>query len=157
MLTELLVVSGVGVLLSLGLLIHYQPKINKIKKQYEEFNQKIKDNINNMSEEERKSFFDTMSAEAENFFQDILYGNNNFMGIEQFHTSQMHFEEINNIKDQQFQEFSRWAMDIKSVTAFDHGGYVQGPGFNPSDTMAHEIHHDFANSMDNHMDMHNGF
>ena len=32
----------------------------------------------------------------------------------------------------------------KSVTPFDHGGYVQGPGFNPSDTMAH-------NDMMNHM------
>lgn len=27
---------------------------------------------------------------------------------------------------------------IKAVTPFDLGGYVQGPGFNPSDTMAHD-------------------
>ena len=36
--------------------------------------------------------------------------------------------------DREFMEFSR-----KSVTAFDEGGFIQGEGFNPSDTMASEM------------------
>lgn len=36
--------------------------------------------------------------------------------------------------DREFMEFS-----IKSVTPFDHGGFIQGEGFNPSDTMASEM------------------
>lgn len=36
--------------------------------------------------------------------------------------------------EREFMEFS-----IKSVTPFDHGGFVQGEGFNPSDTMASEM------------------
>lgn len=38
--------------------------------------------------------------------------------------------------DRELMEFS-----IKSVTPFDHGGFVQGEGFNPSDTMASEMFH----------------
>lgn len=37
---------------------------------------------------------------------------------------------------------------------FDHGGYVQGPGFNPSDTMAYQSMemHNHMDHMHNHMD-----
>jgi hypothetical protein len=37
---------------------------------------------------------------------------------------------------------------MKAVTPFDHGGYVQGQGFNLSDTMQHEMNQqmDFGNS-----------
>ncbi|MBS6889741.1 MULTISPECIES: nuclease-related domain-containing protein [Clostridium] len=38
--------------------------------------------------------------------------------------------------DRELMEFS-----IKSITPFDHGGFVQGEGFNPSDTMASEMFH----------------
>lgn len=38
--------------------------------------------------------------------------------------------------DRELMEFS-----IKSVTPFDHGGFVQGEGFNQSDTMASEMFH----------------
>lgn len=141
MLTELLVVTGIGALISLGMLAYYQPKINKLKKRYEEFTQKVRDNINNMSKQEKENFFSNMSDETENFFQDILHNNSNFSGIHQFQASHMHFHQMDQMQNQQFQDFTRWAMDesMKSVTAFDHGVYVQGPGFNPSDTMAHQM------------------
>ena len=44
---------------------------------------------------------------------------------------------------------NEWAMQeaIKSVTPFDMGGYVQGDGFNPSDTMAADFQRDQMNSM----------
>lgn len=38
--------------------------------------------------------------------------------------------------DRELMEFS-----IKSITPFDHGVFVQGEGFNPSDTMASEMFH----------------
>jgi hypothetical protein len=40
------------------------------------------------------------------------------------------------------ERFNQWVISesIKSVTPFDQGGYVQGPGFNPSDTMHHDTH-----------------
>ena len=38
--------------------------------------------------------------------------------------------------DRELMEFS-----IKSITPFDYGGFVQGEGFNPSDTMASEMFH----------------
>lgn len=42
---------------------------------------------------------------------------------------------------------------MKSITPFDHGGYVMGDGFNPSDTMANQSHMDSMNSANdmNHM------
>lgn len=51
----------------------------------------------------------------------------------------MYNDTVRQFQEQQFQQFS---MDeaMKSVTPFDHGGYVQGPGFNPSDSMSHDFH-----------------
>lgn len=157
MLIELFVVAGIGALMSLGMLAYYQPKINKLKKRYEEFSQKVRDNINNMPEQEREKFFSKMSGDTASFFQDILHNNIDFSGIDQFQESQMYFQQMNDMQDQQFQEFTNWAMDesMKSVTAFDHGGYVQGAGFNPSDTMAHQMNQDMDfgnNSMDSGFD-----
>lgn len=49
------------------------------------------------------------------------------------------------MQQQMNDEFNRQAMEQtmnegwKSVTPFDHGGYVQGPGFNPSDTAAQQM------------------
>lgn len=55
-------------------------------------------------------------------------------------------EETNRQFDEQAMEESR-----KAVTPFDHGGYVQGDGFNPSDTMAA----DAQRQMDNMNNMNN--
>lgn len=53
---------------------------------------------------------------------------------------------------------------LKAVTPFDHGGYVQGPGFNPSDTFAYDsMNHNMDNmhsgmdNMNSGMDSFNGF
>lgn len=55
-------------------------------------------------------------------------------------------DEMNRQTQQQMNdEFNRQAMEQtmnegwKSVTPFDHGGYVQGAGFNPSDTAAQQM------------------
>ena len=50
-------------------------------------------------------------------------------------------------------EESRRAMEesLKSVTPFDFGGYVQGDGFNPSDTVAADAQRHEMNDMNNHM------
>ena len=55
-------------------------------------------------------------------------------------------EEFNRQMQQQMNdEFNRQSMEHamneswKSVTPFDHGGYIQGPGFNPSDTAAQQM------------------
>ena len=47
---------------------------------------------------------------------------------------QMMQQQMNDEINRQFMEES-----MKSVTPFDHGGYVQGPGFNPSDTAAQQM------------------
>lgn len=50
-------------------------------------------------------------------------------------------------------QHNEWAMEEarKAATPFDHGGYMQGDGFNPSDTMAAEAQRqmDNMNNMNN--------
>ena len=55
---------------------------------------------------------------------------------------QMHDQMMQQQMNDQFnQQMMQQTMDEswKSVTPFDHGGYVQGDGFNPSDTMASQM------------------
>ena len=65
------------------------------------------------------------------------YNNHNNMQMHQ----QMHDDFNRQMNQQMIDEMNRHAMEesIKSVTPFDHGGYVQGPGFNPSDTAAQQM------------------
>lgn len=46
----------------------------------------------------------------------------------------------NHMQDEMDRQFNEWSMEEsrKAVTPFDHGGYMRGEGFNPSDTMAAE-------------------
>lgn len=163
---EPLVILGVGAMASFGIYAYYQPKIRKMKKSYEEFSSKVRENLINMSEDERKEFFSNMPEETETFFQGILNNDLNFQGIDQFQTSQYHLQQIEELHQEQFQDFTGWAMDesLKAVTPFDHGGYVQGPGFNPSDTFAYDsMNHNMDNmhsgmdNMNSGMDSFNGF
>ena len=56
----------------------------------------------------------------------------------------MHMQAHNDALMQHMQMNNDMAMQqamneaMRSVTPFDHGGYVQGYGFNPSDTMAQD-------------------
>lgn len=163
---EPLIILGAGAVVSLGIYVHYQQKINKIKVSYEEFSSKVRENLTNMSESERNEFFSNMSNETESFFQGILNNDFDFVGIDQFQASRYHLQQVELLHQEQFQEFSRWAMDesLKAVTPFDYGGYVQGPGFNPSDTFAFDnINQNMDNmntgmdNMNNGMDNFNGF
>lgn len=64
---------------------------------------------------------------------------------DQMMQQQMNDEFNRQMQQQMNDEFNRQAMEQtmnegwKSVTPFDHGGYVQGPGFNPSDTAAQQM------------------
>ncbi|MGI6730329.1 MAG: hypothetical protein ACOX5F_00315 [Anaerovoracaceae bacterium] len=79
----------------------------------------------------------------------------NQMHAMDFDNMQMNMQqELQGIMDQQFQQFS---LDeaMRAITPFDHGGYVMGPGFNPSDTMAFDAQQDMMNQMNMMNDMMN--
>ena len=69
--------------------------------------------------------------------------NHNFDIMNEQHL-QMHMQAHNDALMQHMQMNNDMAMQqamneaMRSVTPFDHGGYVQGYGFNPSDTMAQD-------------------
>ncbi len=67
-------------------------------------------------------------------------GSNGYNNNMQMHM-QMQDDFNRQMNQQQFDEMNRHAMEesMKAVTPFDHGGYVQGPGFNPSDTAAQQM------------------
>ncbi len=157
---EPFIILGVGAIISLGLFAYYQPKINKLKEQYDEFSKKMSANMNQMSEDERKEFFKNMPKDTESFMMGMMNHEDNFNGIDSFDSARYHMDFM---QQEQFDQFSQWSMDeaMKAVTPFDHGGYVQGNGFNPSDTIAYESAMDSMNhsmdSMNSSMDINNGF
>lgn len=53
----------------------------------------------------------------------------------------------NHMQEEMNRQFNEQAMEEsrKAVTPFDHGGYVQGDGFNPSDTMAADAQRQMEN------------
>lgn len=80
----------------------------------------------------KKAIFNILTAQG-------LYVNNskivnNFSGNEEMQRQQ-----------------NEWAAEEarKAVTPFDHGGYMQGDGFNPSDTMAADAQREQMNNMNN--------
>jgi hypothetical protein len=78
--------------------------------------------------------------------------------------SMNHYNDVYNMQ-QSNEMFNQQALEStmdeskKIVTAFDHGGYVMGAGFNPSDTMREEAFDDMnhMNDMSNDMNNMNGF
>lgn len=118
--------------------------------------------VSSLSENLRTQFFDTMYQAQEQFGltsyapQDL---NVDILGQANVHASadlttmmqqDMFTQMQQHLQQDMFNDQMRHAMEesLKAVTPFDHGGYVQGDGFNPSDTMAA----DSFRSMDNHMD-----
>jgi len=135
-------------LIFLGLLYsYYKPKINQIEKIYNDLNSKLKDKLENMTSKEREDFLSSIPKDTKQFYNDIINNNMEFSGISQLSSMRRHIQntylaqDIDDMNNFQFQQFTQWAMDesMKAVTPFDHGGYVQGPGFNPSDTMHQEM------------------
>lgn len=127
-----------GGILSLGLIVKYQPQLNKLKKSREKMFSDFQEYFNTLSSEEKESFFGSLNDSEKNAFQYALAD------------SSFHDDFQQQMFMQQVDQFNNWAMSesLKSVTPFDHGGYVMGPGFNPSDTMAFESHQmDMNNSM----------
>ena len=115
---EPLIILGIGALISLGLYTYYLPQIRDMKKRYEQFSSKVKEKLVDMTEEERREFFSSMPRETESFFKGILQDDFDFHGIEQFQISQFHLQQVEQINQEQFHQFTQWAMDegLKSVT-----------------------------------------
>lgn len=78
-----------------------------------------------------------------------------------FEEQQRMFEEDmqnqQRLLEEQQRLFDQWAMEEanKSVTPFDHGGYVKGYGFNPSDTAAQDMHQQQMQDFNNFLDQQN--
>jgi hypothetical protein len=115
----------------------YQPKMSQLK----EANEAFKKHINNMSPEDRTKFINSLDDKSKSYYD---------YGMDQMdQMNQWQFQ-------QQVEEFNRFSMEegMRSVTPFDHGGYVMGNGFNPSDTVAFEhqnsqVDHSFNTMNDN--------
>lgn len=130
-LLELILIAAFSGVFMIGLFGYYQPRINKMEKVYNDLNRKIKDKLTEMSTAEREEFFVSLSSETREFYNSILDGSMVFSGIHELNSMQEHItysmQDMNNLDNMQFQEFTQWAMDesMKAVTPFDHGGYVQ--------------------------------
>lgn len=138
---DIIAVVITGMIFSLGLIINYQPKVRKFKKAQEKMQSKFREHFNNLSGEEKESFFSSLNNSQKASLQDFMDNpvNDNF-------EQQIFMDQMSH--------FNEWAMSegLKSVTPFDHGGYVMGPGFNPSDTMAFDFQQmDMNNSMNDSM------
>lgn len=59
--------------------------------------------------------------------------------------------DFNHMQQEIDRQHSEWAMEEcrKTGTPFDMGGYMQGDGFNPSDTAAADAMRDQMNQMNN--------
>jgi len=68
-------------------------------------------------------------------------GNNNGHNAAQQAAEQAAQQHNQFVQDELNRQFMQQSMEEaqKAVTPFDHGGYVQGAGFNPSDTMAADM------------------
>mgnify|MGYP000282741410 CR=1 FL=1 len=97
-----------------------------------------------------------MSRQAVNHMRQQIAGQEEMMHQQEILQQQMgqqaiQRQEAEAITQQLFeqqQEIIQQTMreGIKSVLPFDFGGYVQGPGFNPSDTMM-QMQNDMVNPM----------
>jgi hypothetical protein len=123
---DIIAVLLLGGVFSLGLVLYYRPKLEDLKKAQKNMFEDMKEQINSLSPEEKEIFFNSLGESEKNSFQ--FFVGSDFDDFQQ------------QISMQQFEEFNSWAMSegFKSVTPFDHGGNVMGPGFNPSETMAFE-------------------
>ncbi|MCY6369515.1 hypothetical protein [Clostridium ganghwense] len=84
--------------------------------------QDFRNYFNKLSNEVQVQFMNSLNNNQKSDFQNFIQNNNQ------------------QIQHEMVEQFNRWATEeaIKSVTPFDMGGYVQGSGFNPSDTMQQE-------------------
>lgn len=81
-----------------------------------------------------------LNFENENLSEEML--NSNIMELN-FENQRLNEQMMNSVN----MEFMRNSMEesIKAVTPFDAGGYVQGPYFNPSDTLEYEAEQSMFN------------
>lgn len=92
------------------------------------------DDINNMTSVYSQSFFtELMNPHMNDFFDFQQQINQNQLSSQQMNQYQQFSQHM--IQQQQFNDFVTMEA-FKSITPFDHDGYLQGNGFNPSDTMA---------------------
>jgi len=93
----------------------------------------------------------------------VMQNNQRFMNEitmqdQQRFMNQMTMDDQQGIMNETMMQDHQRIMDegMKGITPIDHGGYLQGPGFNPSDTMAHDVTMNQMNDMSN-MNGMNGF
>ena len=125
---DLLIVLLLGIISSGLIVAKYQPKLSQMQEDFKNFKQDFQEHFQHMSSSEKKKFFSSLDESSRSFFEQDLF-QDHIMGQMQQWQMQQHVE-----------QFNQFAMDegFKIVTPFDHGGYVMGNGFNPSDTMAFE-------------------
>lgn len=87
-----------------------------------ELSQNFKSHFDKLPNKAQTQFINSLDDSEKSAFQRFIENNNQ------------------QIQEEMIRQFNEWAMNeaIKSVTPFDMGGYVQGAGFNPSDTMQQE-------------------
>lgn len=138
---DILLILLLGVIFAGLIITSYQPKVKKAKENFEEMNRKFKEHIDSLPEEDKSRFFNSLNDNSRSFFE------GNFASMDNMnYMNQIQFQ-------QHMDEFNRFAMDesFKIITPFDHGGYVMGAGFNPSDTMAFEAQQQMEHNSFNQM------
>ncbi|MFW5795135.1 MAG: hypothetical protein ACOCV1_06585 [Bacillota bacterium] len=121
---------------------------------YTNFNQMMNQNVQDFIRTQNE--INQQQMNQMNIQQQIDMQNQMNLQLQQQFQNQMDLDMQQQI-NKAFNDFS-----MKSVTPFDHGGFVQGPGFNPSDTMNSEMdkigqnmnnqmHNNLNNNMNNNM------
>ena len=83
--------------------------------------------------------------------------NDNYDGSYENCSYDSSYDYSSDSQDEINRQQSEWAAEEarKAVTPFDHGGYLQGDGFNPSDTMAADAQREQMNQMNDMNNMNN--
>lgn len=104
-------------------------------------------NNNNVSLNIKENFLNYLSSKKIVSYKAVNVKNDN----DNFNSAQHNFEQNELIQQEINRQNMEWAMEEsrKAVTPFDMGGYVQGDGFNLSDTMVADAQREQMNQMNN--------
>jgi len=130
--------------------LHEQQSIQNQQRSFEEQQRMFEEDMQNQQRlfDDRQRLFDTQNQDMQD--QQRLLEEQQRLVDENMQNQQRLLEEQQRLFDQ-------WTMEEanKSVTPFDHGGYVQGYGFNPSDTAAQDMHQQQMQDFNNFLDQQN--
>lgn len=137
--------------------LHEQQSIQNQQRSFEEQQRMFEEDMQNQQRffddhqrifDDQQRLFDTQNKDIQD--QQRLLEEQQRLADENMQNQQRLLEEQQRLFDQ-------WAMEEanKSVTPFDHGGYVKGYGFNPSDTAAQDMHQQQMQDFNNFLDQQN--